>query len=180
MDIRVDEFQGPVSDSGRRGEGRSVELAREAGLADGIGLLRRGEPQARDQVALQQCAHSLEVEVGEATMPEGLIEREGGGGRHLRRFEGRDDLASEERGVGAVYGRTEQSLAISNEIHGGGRDVDIEGAFSSEIQHREEIGAKLRDMKNSSELHRPHDLSPDLWSEHHRPYARAEDNRVVG
>ena len=58
--------------------------------------------------------------------------------------------------------------------------MDIEGAFSREIQHREEIGAKLRHMKDSSELHGLHNLSPDLWSEHHRPYARAEDDRVVG
>ena len=48
--------------------------------------------------------------------------------------------------------RAKECLAVSNKVHAMGGDVDIELAGTSEIQHREEIGAELRDMEDTIEL----------------------------
>ena len=48
--------------------------------------------------------------------------------------------------------RAKECLAVSNKVHAMRGDVDIELAMTSEIQHREEIGAELRDMEDTIEL----------------------------
>lgn len=57
-------------------------------------------------------------------------------------------------------------LAVPDKVHAILKDVNDELTMTDEIQDREEIGAKLRDMQHSSELDLAHSLALYLWSEH--------------
>ena len=48
--------------------------------------------------------------------------------------------------VGGVNRRIKEYLAVTVKVHAFRIDVNIETTMTSEIQDREEIGAKLRDM----------------------------------
>ena len=75
MNIRVNEserFRGAIL---RGRERSSIELARETRLTDGISLLRLVELDSSDQIAARQFPDACEVEMGEASMPEGFIQR---------------------------------------------------------------------------------------------------------
>lgn len=170
MDVGMNELQQFFAASQERREGSSVQLARKTGFADWIRFLLRVKPQASDDLVLGDVANALEIEVREATMSEGLIQRESRNSGHLGRLHSREDRSSKVGSVGGVDRGAEKRVSVSFKVHAIRIDVNIETPKASEIQDRDEIGTELRDMQHSTELDLAHRLPPNLWSKHNRPH----------
>ena len=77
-----------------------------------------------------------------------------------------------------MFNNAGQSDTQFHKVHGSGRDGEIEGMVSCEIQHKghlEPSSSKCRTLVNST-LRTSHNLE----SEDYRPYAITEDDCVVG